>query len=140
MAGMGLPPTKKSAYANLSGCTDIRQASHFAFHCLTNQMFYAVGGKVYRVDLTSANPAADLQFDLGETITCLKFYLYLEPANEMRTYDLIIGSDAGGNDGGNLRIYDASDISVKLPSTPKESYSGFATIVDVIYREQQAMN
>lgn len=133
MMGMGFPYTK-SHYADLSGCEDITRATHFAFSPLNNQMFYAVGSKVYRVNLDSETPTAQHQFDVPGEITCMKFYLYMNTENAARSYDLIVALDKGGQEGGELRVYDAVDNLAQITDY-KEIHDGFARIVDLIYKE-----
>lgn len=134
MALMGMPAYTKTHYANLSNCTDITQAEHFAFSPLNDQMFYAVDGKVYRVNLDTSTPSAEFQFEVPGEITCLKFYLYRNAENARRSYDLIVGSDKGGTDGGELRVYEAVDNLAQITDY-KEYHSGFGRIVDIIYKE-----
>ncbi len=131
---MGMSPYTKTHYANLSNCTDITRAEHFAFSPLNNQMFYAVDGKVYRVNLDTSTPSAQFQFEVPGEITCLKFYLYRNAENARRSYDLIVGSDKGGTDGGELRVYEAIDNLAQITDY-KEYHSGFGRIVDIIYKE-----
>ena len=85
---------EKAYYVDLSACTDIAGATHFAFSSLKTFMYYAVGRKVYRVNFSNAAPAAELQFELpeGEEITCLKFYLWEQEDTDNRSYDLIVGA------------------------------------------------
>ena len=83
----------RAYYGDLSGCTNIARAEHFAFSSLKNYTYYAVGGTVYRVDLSEKPLTATTQFTLvGETVTCLKFNIYRQSANLTRTYDLVVGS------------------------------------------------
>lgn len=133
MMGAGYPYTK-THYADLSGCENITQASCFAFSPLNNQMFYAVGGKVYRVNLDTENPASECQFDVPGTVSCMKFYLYMNPVNSSRSFDLVVGLDKGGTEGGELRVYEAVDNLARITDY-KEKYDGFPTIVDVMYKE-----
>jgi len=131
---MGMPAYSKTHYADLSNCTDITQAEHFAFSPLNDQMFYAVDGKVYRVNLDTSTPSSEFQFEVPGEITCLKFYLYRNAENARRSYDLIVGSDKGGTDGGELRVYEAVDNLAQITDY-KEYHSGFGRIVDIIYKE-----
>ena len=131
---MSMPAYTKTHYANLSNCTDITQAEHFAFSPLNDQMFYAVDGKVYRVNLDTSTPSSEFQFEVPGEITCLKFYLYRNAENARRSYDLIVGSDKGGTDGGELRVYEAVDNLAQITDY-KEYHSGFGRIVDIIYKE-----
>lgn len=129
---------EKAYYVDLSSCTDIALASHFAFSSLKTFMYYAVGRKVYRVNFDTAIPAAELQFELpeGEEITCMKFYLWERDDADNRTYDLIVGSKNAATGKSSLRIYDGFENEGDfLNAEPVEQYGGFADIVDVIYRE-----
>lgn len=134
MALFGMSAYSKVSYANLVNCTDILQAEHFAFSPLNNQFFYAVGNKVYRVNFNEVEPSSELQFELDGEITCLKFHLFNNPENSSRSNDLIVASDKGGVEGGEIRIYDAENVLEKI-TTPKIQLSGFAKVVDIIYKE-----
>ena len=130
---------EKAYYVDLSACTDIAQATHFAFSSLKTFMYYAVGRKVYRVNFSNAAPVAELQFELpeGEEITCLKFYLWEQEDADNRSYDLIVGSKKNDTGESTLRIYDGFTNEGNFQdAVPVEQYAGFADIVDVIYREK----
>ncbi len=124
----------KAYYGDLSGCTDINKASHFAFSSMRNYMYYAVGGTVYRVDLSEKPLTAERQFTLsGETITCMKFNLY-RTTSTTADYDLVVGSYRQGN--GTLRIYDGMKNEGDFTGVSPKVYTGFAKIVDATYRER----
>lgn len=124
----------RAYYGDLTGCTNIAQASCYAFSSLKNYMYYAVGGTVYRVDLSETPLRATPQFSLvGETITCLKFNIYRQSANLSRTYDLVVGSVRG--DAGTLRIYEGFDSDGNFRGVAPEVHAGLGRIVDVTYRE-----
>lgn len=124
----------KTYYGDLTGCTNIAQAKHFAFSSLKNYMYYAVGGTVYRVDLAETPLTATTQFSLvGETITCLKFNIYRQSANQLRSYDLVVGSVKG--DAGTLRIYEGFDSDGNFRGVAPEVHAGLGRIVDAAYRE-----
>ncbi len=129
---------EKAYYVDLSSCTDIVSAGHFAFSSLKTFMYYAVGRKVYRVNFSNSTPVAELQFELpeGEEISCLKFYLWKQEDPENRSYDLIVGSKNSATGERTLRIYDGFSSEGNFrDAEPVEMYGGFADIVDVIYRE-----
>lgn len=129
---------EKVCYADLSACTDIASATHFAFSSLKTFLYYSVGRNVYRVNFTDSTPAARLEFTLpeGEEITLLKFYLWEQDDPDNRSYDLIVGSRNATSGESTLRIYDGFDNEGNfLDAVPAEEYGGFADIVDVIYRE-----
>ena len=98
-------------------------------------MYYAVGGTLYRVDLSAAPLRAERQFTLpnGEQITRLKFNLYRNTANQNRSYDLVVGSLKGEE--GILRIYRDNALEGDFSKVEPEVYGGFARIVDATYRE-----
>ena len=124
----------RAYYGDLSGCTNIARAEHFAFSSLKNYMYYAVGGTVYRVDLSEKPLTATTQFTLvGETVTCLKFNIYRQSANLTRTYDLVVGSVK--DDTGTLRIYEGFNSDGNFRGVAPEVHTGLGRIVDVAYRE-----
>lgn len=124
----------KAYYGDLSGCTDIAKASHFAFSSLRNYMYYAVDGTVYRVDLSEKPLKAERQFVLsGENITMMKFNIYQNASSE-KDYDLVVGSEKNGV--GTLRIYDGMTTEGDFSKVTPTSYTGFAKIVDATYRER----
>jgi len=125
----------KGAYADLSPCSDIlHEDAIYAFSSLKNYMYYAVGDKVYRVDLSSEPVKAELQFSLsGEKITCLKFNLCQKPENMQKSYDLLVGSSRNG--AGVLRVYEGRESDGDFSDVEPQVYEGFAEIVDVTYKE-----
>ena len=124
----------KAYYGDLSGCAGIAQATCFAFSSLRNYMYYAVGGTVYRVNLSETPLKAERQFTLrGETITMMKFNLYQNAASN-HDYDLVVGSEANGE--GTLRVYDGMATEGDFSKVNPKSYTGFAKIVDATYRER----
>lgn len=129
-------PLGKAYYGDLSACTDITKVTDlFAFSSLKNCMYYAVGGTLYRVDLSVTPLRAERQFTLpnGEKITRLKFNLYRNTANLNHSYDLVVGSLRG--DEGILRIYRDNALEGDFSKVEPEVYDGFARIVDATYRE-----
>ena len=126
----------KGYYGDLSQCRNIlHEDALYAFSSLKNYMYYAVGGTVYRVDLSADEIREEVQFDLpGETITCMKFNLYQKSENMQKSYDLVVGS-LNGNEGV-LRIYEGRDSDGDFRNVTPVKYSGFAEIVDVTYKER----
>ncbi len=126
----------RAYYGDLSGCTDIDRAGGlYAFSSLRNYMYYAVGGTVYRVDLSEKPLVARKQFTLsGETITCLKFNLYQNQENANRSYDLVVGSVKNGK--GTLRVYEGMSAEGDFSAVKPTEYTGFSEIVDATYRER----
>lgn len=128
----------KAVYADISSCTDITDASNlYAFSSLRSYLYYANGGKIYRVDLSENPDVAELQIDLsGETVTLLKFNLYQNADNSQKRYDLIVGSETADGEGV-LRIYEGYDSNGDFSGAqPYETYNGFAKIVDATYKER----
>ncbi len=126
----------RAYYGDLSGCTDIgKEGNLYAFSSLRNYMYYAVGGTLYRVDLSDKPLKAEKQFTLsGETITCLKFNLYQNAGNANRSFDLVVGSTKDGK--GTLRIYEGMASEGDFSDVKPVVYEGFAEIVDATYRER----
>ena len=126
----------KGYFGDLSECADItREDALYAFSSLKNYMYYAVGSKVYRVDLAAENPKEELQFELsGERITFLKFNLYQKSENFSRSYDLLVASEKNGK--GVLRIYDGRKSDGDFTTVKPSVYEGFTEIVDVTYKER----
>ena len=126
----------KGYYGDLSLCKDIlHEDALYAFSSLKNYMYYAVGGVVYRVDLSADVIREEIQFELpGEEITCLKFNLYQKNENMQQSFDLVVGSLKDGK--GTLRVYEGQDSDGDFSGVDPEEYSGFAEIVDVTYKER----
>lgn len=126
----------KGYYGDLSQCRNIlHEDALYAFSSLKNYMYYAVGGTVYRLDLSADEIREEVQFELpGETITCMKFNLYQKSENMQKSYDLVVGS-LNGNEGV-LRIYEGRDSDGDFRNVIPVKYSGFAEIVDVTYKER----
>ena len=131
----------KAYHADLSGCQDIALADHFAFSSLTACMYYAVGGTLYRVDLSNPQQIrSERQFSLdGEKIEVLEFNLYKDPDLALKNYDLVVASNEIFNDveGGHLRIYEGFTSEGDFKGVRPTHYKGFGHIVDVAYRELQ---
>lgn len=124
----------RAAWADLSDCPEIAQATQFAFSSLRSMMYYAVGGTVYAVDLSQTPVLATRQFSLaGEQITCMKFNIYRQNENLSHTYDLVVGSVKG--DEGTLRIYEGFDSDGDFRNVTPEIHTGLGRIVDISYRE-----
>jgi hypothetical protein len=125
----------KGYYGDLSACENIADATAYAFSSLKNYMYYACGGNVYRVNLSQTPLSSQLQFSLdGEEITVLKFNLYQNADNMNKSYDLIVATQKDGH--GKLRVYDGSASDGDFSSIQPKVYDGFASIVDVTYKER----
>ena len=126
----------KGYYGNLSQCRDVlHEDALYAFSSLKNYMYYAVGGTVYRVDLSSDDIRAETHLEFpGETVTCLKFNLYQKSENMQKSYDLLVGSLKDG--AGVLRVYEGRESDGDFSDVQPLVYDGFAEIVDVTYKER----
>jgi len=126
----------KGYYGDLSGCKGIMgEGVLYAFSSLKNYMYYAVGGTVYRVDLSETPAKEQVQFSLtDETVTCLKFNLYQRSENMTESYDLVVGSVRDG--AGILRIYEGMETEGDFSNVKPSVYEGFAEIVDATYKER----
>ena len=126
----------KGYYGDLSQCRNIlHEDALYAFSSLKNYMYYAVGGTVYRVDLSADEIREEIQFELsGETITCVKFNLYQKAENMQKSYDLVVGSLKGSE--GVLRVYEGRESDGDFRNVTPVKYQGFAEIVDVTYKER----
>ncbi len=126
----------KAYYGDLSGCTNIAQATQFAFSSLNAYMYYAVGGMVYRVDLQQEGAlTAEPQFTLpmGEVVRVLKFNIHKDRDLYLQDYNLVVGSTLGEN--GKLRIYEGFKSGGDFSKVKPVVYTGLGNIVDVCYRE-----
>lgn len=124
----------RAAWADLSACPQIAQASQFAFSSLRSMMYYAVGGSVYAVDLSQTPVQTTQQFSLpDEEIVCMKFNIYSQSENLNRSYDLVVGSVQG--DEGTLRVYEGFESDGDFRNVTPKVYPGLGRIVDVTYRE-----
>ena len=125
----------RTLYKDISSCTSIAKAEHFAFSPMSAMMYYSVGGSIYSADLSVTKPTAKkiLSFD-GEQVTVLKFQKYEDVLNYERQFDLIVGSvtDSGN---GTLRVYEGYTSGGSFSSVQPQTVNGLGNIVDVSYRE-----
>ena len=126
----------KAYYRDASGCAGIcAEDALYAFSSLKNYMYYAVGDTVYGVDLNASVLTSEIQFRLpGENITFMKFNLYRQKKNSRRSYDLVVGSEKGGE--GIFRIYEGYESNGDFGKVTPEVYTGFSKIVDACYKER----
>lgn len=135
-------------YIDAVDAPEFEQAKHFAFHSQFPLMFYATDSKLYVYNL-GTKIAKELNTGLGasETITQIKFNLYRNPeygylnnqSEEFlnKQYDLIVASyneSATDNNGGKITFFDVNGTNDDISKL--EEYTGFARIVDVVYRER----
>ncbi len=126
----------KAYYGDISSCQGITDGNAlFAFSSLKGYMYYALGNTVYCADLNEEPIQGKpmLTFS-GENITMLKFNLYHQTANRMRSYDLVVGTEKNGT--GTLRVYEGYESEGDFSNVVPDVYSGFATIVDATYKER----
>ena len=125
----------KAYYADITDCTAIEKADHFAFSSLNGFMYYSVGGSVYRADLSDPEHVrSEKQFTLpGEQISVLKFNIFKDSDLYLRNYDLVVASNRNGQ--GVLRIYEGFKTEGDFSLSSPVRYDGFGEIVDVAYRE-----
>ena len=152
---------KRSIYGiNLGGATysqelyipdvdapDFERATQFAFDTRFPLLFYSVGSKLYCYNLgTHFTTEMNTGLPAGEEITRLKFNLYLIPnydnlANQTeefmnQQYRLIVCScDGDTTNGGKVTFFDVDGVNSTI--TPGEQYTGFAKVVDILYRERK---
>ena len=120
----------------------VERAEHFAFHHMWNYLFYSVGSKVYKFDLTNPSvPAVQVLDFPGEEITELKFNPFYYPSYKRwqrnREYDLVIGSNVQGKDDsecGIVRFYNIPELYTGAITLKKE-FDGFGRIVEIVYEE-----
>lgn len=136
-------------YIDEINAPDIEKATHFAFHSQFPLMFYAVNNKLYlyNVGTKQAKQMTAVNLGASEEITQIKFNLYrngvysaLSNQSEEfmnKQYQLIVSSydHAGeGVNNGKVAFYQVDGIANNI--TPIEEYTGFAKVVDVVYRER----
>ena len=131
----------QEGYCQIIG-PDVDKAEHFAFHSMWNYLFYSVGSKVYKFDLTNPSlPAIEIINLPGEEITELKFNPFYYPTYKAwqrnREYDLIVGSHVlgkGENVCGMGRFYGIPELYTGQITLKKE-FDGFGKIVEIAYKE-----
>lgn len=123
---------------------DIEHATHFAFHHMWNYLFYSVGGKVYKFDLTNPTVAAVQVLDFpGEEVAELKFNPFYYPTYKRwernREYDLVVGTNVTAKDDsecGIVRFYNIPELYTGTITLKKE-FEGFGRILEIAYKEPQ---
>jgi len=137
--------TQECIYSDINA-EHFNDAENYAFHSQFPFMFYSYGKKVYSYNLGTGALIQVIDLPAGETVTKLKFNLYVNPdlgflpnqSEEFmnKQFDLIVTSSTGAEDGGIVRFYDI-DNSGKMSQL--EEYKGFGDhIVDVVYRERNS--
>lgn len=126
---------------------DFSKAEHFAFHSQYPFMYYAVGNKIYSYNLgTGETNLVITNLPVNGEVTMLKFNLFMNPGEQWnpseefaaKQYELMVASfdnNVMDNNGGKLGFYKVRNTDNTLSFI--EDYSGFARIVDVVYRERR---
>ncbi|RGV34593.1 hypothetical protein DWW18_07880 [Butyricimonas virosa] len=140
---------KQELYIENVEAPGFEQAEHFAFHSKFPLMFYATGNKVYLYNLgtKTAKELTNIELGSAEIVTQLKFNLYKNTDYAALTnqseefmeqqYHLIVASydeAAPGVDNGKVTFYKVDGVNDAVAKL--KEYSGFAKIVDVVYRER----
>ena len=124
------------------------EATTFAFDTRFPLLFYGVGNKIYCYNLgTKATTEVPTQFASGENITKMKFNLYGATDYSILTnqteefmnqqYRLIVCTcNDDLKSGGKVTFFDVD--GVNNTASQAEQYTGFAKIVDIIYRERRS--
>lgn len=144
---------------NHDGCYKDIQAEHFneatlfEASCQYPVIYYAFQNKVYAYNYATGDCKVAVELPAGEEVTMLKFNRYDDPyagvydlikaAEEKaeftaRENELIVASykfSATDDNGGTLRFYQTASPGTDLTLKPGWEYTGFAKIVDAVYKE-----
>lgn len=145
MSGAGFTP---ELYIDKVDAPDFDKATQFAFDSRFPLMFYAVDGKVYLYNMgTKTAKQLDLGLGSGEKVTLLKFNLFrntdynalVDHSEDFlaKQYKLIVATyddTAEGVNNGKVRFYNVDGVNNSVSKDTE--YTGFAKVVNVIYREQ----
>lgn len=129
------------------------KATLFEASCQYPVIYYAYQNKVYSYNYATGENKLTVELPAGEEVTLLKFNRYDDPYAGVyqliqdaveraefaaRENELIVASyeSASADDnGGHLRFYQTTSPGVDLTLKPGWEYSGFAKIVDLVYKE-----
>ena len=143
------PKYKQTLYQDGDGqglqATHLNEAKVFAFHPKLPYLFYDYKNEIWQYDYSTKQSRRVASVGGQETITMLKFnqfagnYFNVSKPDEYfdMQYRLIVGSVDGsveGDNNGILRFYDVPELNADL-ILHGQPYTGFAEIVDVVYRE-----
>lgn len=144
------------------GCYQNIQAEHFndatifEASCQFPVIYYAYQNKVYSYNYATLENKVAVELPTGEEVTMLKFNRYDEPyygayfltyynyskeeqdefsARENQLMVASYNSAATEDNGGTLRFYTTTSPGVDLTLKPGWEYTGFAKIVDAVYKE-----
>lgn len=141
------PVFKQILYHENLDADRIAEATHFALHPNLPYLFYSVKNEIWQYDYSTKQTKRMPLLGDNEEVTMLKFNMYrgfygsVEKPDEYfeRQYDLIVGSvdtQAEGINNGKLRFYKVPRLNENI-QLKGEPYTGFAEIVDVVYRERE---
>ena len=129
------------------------KATFFEASCQYPVIYYAYQNKVYSYNYATGENKKAVELPAGEEVTMIKFNRYDDPYAGVydlikdavekaefaaRENELIVASyeSASADDnGGHLRFYQTTSPGVDLTLKPGWEYSGFAKIVDAVYKE-----
>ncbi|MBQ8500728.1 MAG: hypothetical protein IJ494_00250 [Bacteroides sp.] len=131
------------------------EATLFEASCQYPVIYYAYQNRVYSYNYATGDNKVAAELPTGEEVTMIKFNRYDESyygvwwlTNKMsaeeqteftnRENQLIVASynsSATEDNGGTLRFYETTSPGVDLTLRPDWEYTGFAKIVDVVYKE-----
>lgn len=133
---------------------DFDKATLFCAHSQYQTLYYAYQNKVYAYNLATGVCQEAITLKPQEEVTAIKFCMYDNPggaarlitkmdeataaAFNARQYELVVASydtSVSGHNGGTLRIYQTGTPGLNLSLKPGWEYTGFAKIVDVVYKE-----
>ena len=144
---------------NHDGLYEDIQAEHFndatlfEASCQYPVIYYAYQNKVYSYNYATGENKKAVELPAGEEVTMIKFNRYDDPYAGVydlikdavekaefaaRENELIVASYESAStedNGGHLRFYQTTSPGVDLTLKPGWEYSGFAKIVDAIYKE-----
>ena len=146
---------------NHDGCYKNIQAEHFneatlfEASCQYPVIYYAYQNKVYAYNYATGDYKVAVELPENEEVTMIKFNRYDEPyagvwwltyympaeeqaaftARENQLMVASYNSSAADDNGGTLRFYSTVSPGVDMTLVPGWEYTGFAKIVDAVYKE-----
>lgn len=144
----------EGCYKNIQA-ENFNNATLFEASCQYPVIYYAYQNKVYSYNYVTGDSKVAVELPAGEEVTMIKFNRYDEPnagawwltynmSEEekaefaARENELIVASynsSATDDNGGILRFYQTTSPGVDLTLKPGWEYTGFAKIVDAVYKE-----
>lgn len=140
----GDKPYIQKYYSVING-KGLNNATHFAFHNLTADLYYAVDNKIYNIYLPFAFALeAEQMLELpDETISVIRFAPFVAwekyyTWEHNRAYQLVVGSNQNGkqdHECGVVRMFDLQKNPANF-TKPYRSYFKMGRIVDINYKER----